>query len=46
MIIYGQLMVIRVKVQSLLYFVSVLIVVIIAYLDVLEHGDGIVGEGG
>ena len=39
-------MVIRVKFQSLLHFIPVLIVVIIAHLDVLEYGDGVVGEGG
>ena len=39
-------MVIRVKVQSLLYFIPVLIIVIIANLDILEYRDGIVGEGG
>ena len=39
-------MIIRVKVQSFLYFVSMLIIVIIAYFDVLKYGDGVVGEGG
>jgi len=29
-----------------LYFIPMLIVMIITHFDVLQHGDGIVGEGG
>ena len=29
----------------LLHLIPVLVVVIVAHFDVLEHGDGIVGEG-
>ena len=33
-------------VRLFLYFIPMLIVVIIAHLNVLQYGDGIVGEGG